>query len=269
MPNRFPFYIAACLIFCSLEFLQAATRGDLSAWSTTDLTQAVELSAVYEDSSMWTVSFKNRSTEAITAVAVSFKADAHHYQDWLNAEPSSLAPGQTFDLTIAAEDGMNRKVKISAVIFEDGSSKGDETQVDIMQCHRFGNILESTRIKDILRNRRPSNDDAGINSLLQKLGTLPLSAEDAFISLVGISVPGIKVDSLRQSGEKSRNAVLWGVSTARERALHQMESIKQLPVTSENDATASRTTVLSVLQEQYDAQSKKAHALLLKMQGGR
>ena len=269
MFNRFILFVAACLMIFTLDPLRAATRSDLSAWNTTDLTGAIELSAIDEASAMWTLSFRNKSEEVITAVALAFKTSAHYYQDWLNADPSGLAPGQTFNLTIPPDDGANRKVEISAVLFEDGAGKGDQTHLDVMQRHRFGQILESTRIKDILRNRRSSIDDASVNSLLQKLGKLPLSAEDAFVSLAGVSVPGIQLDSLRQSDEKLRDAVLWGISTTRERALHQIEAVKQLPIKAIDDGAAPRSTVLSVLHEQYETQNKKALALLSRMQGGR
>lgn len=269
MFNRFSLFVAACLLMFALDPLSAAAGSDLSAWSTTDLTGAIELSAIDEGGPMWTLSFRNKSTEIITAVAVAFKSSAHYYQDWLNAEPSGLAPGQTFDLTVSPDEGANRKVEISAVLFDDGGGKGDQTHLDVMHRHRFGQILESTRIKEILRSRRSSIDDASVNSLLQKLGKLPLSAEDAFISLAGISVPGIQLDSLRQSDEKMRDAVLWGISTARERALHQIEAVKQLPIRSADEGTAPRSTFLSVLQDQYETQNRRALSLLSRMQGGR
>jgi len=268
MFNRISLFVAACLIVCSIGITQAAARSDLATWSTTDLTGAIELSAVDANGPMWTLSFRNRSAEFVTAVAVSFKENANYFQDWLNAEPAGLPPGQTFDLTISQDDGAPRKVTISAVLFEDGSGKGDQLPVEVMQRHRFGQILESSRVKEIIRNRRTSGDDASLDSLMQKLGTLPLSAEDAFISLAGVSIPGIQLDSLRKSEEKLRDAVLWGVSTARERALHQIEAVKHLPIKAANAASPSRTAVLSVLQEQYETQNRKALALLARMQGG-
>ncbi len=268
MLTRFSFCVTACLILCSLDLL-AGAKDDLSSWRTTDRTQAIELASIDESGPMWTLSFKNKSTDVITAVALSFKADAHYYQDWLNAEPSGLAPGQSFNLTISHEHAADRKVEISAAIFDDGSGKGDQTQLEVMQCHRLGQILESSRVKEILRSRRSTQDDASMNALLQKLGKLPLSAEDAFMSLAGTIVPGIQLDSLRKSGEKSRDAVLWGVSTAREKAMHQIEAVKQFPVISANDEHASRAAILSILQEQYDAQNTRALSLLDKTQGGR
>jgi len=269
MSNRFQIIFAVTVILFSVNSLYAASTGNSAAWAVRDLTGTLELSAVDENNPMWTLSLRNKSTSVITAVALSFRTNAHYYQDWLNAEPPGLAPGQTFDVTVSAEDGASRKINLSAVLFEDGGGKGDSDQLEIMNCHRFGQILESSRIKDILLNRDSSNNDSSIDVLSQKVGKLPLSAEDAFLSLAAVGVPGIRLNSLKQSGEKARNAVLWGVSTTRERALRQIETVRQMPALSADGKVPSRSEIFTILQEQYEAQNKKALSLLTRMQGGR
>jgi hypothetical protein len=269
MSNRFSLCVAACLVLFSLGPLPAFSRSELTGWGVSDSSGAIELNAAEQQDSMITVSLKNRSSDMITAVALSFKEDVYHYQDWMNAEPSGLAPGQTFEVTVGAEEGVSRKIRISAVLFDDGSGKGDPDQLDVMNFHRFGQILEGTRVRDILRNRNASHDDASMNALTQKIGKMPLSAEDALLSLAGVNIPGIPLASLKQSSEKMRNALFWGVSTVRERALRQLENVKHLPTVSSDEKVPSRTVVLSFLQEQYDSQNKKAAALLARMQGGR
>jgi hypothetical protein len=269
MSNRFSHCVAACLVLISLVPLPAFSRSGLADWSVSDSSGAVELNAAEQQDSMITVSLKNRSSEMITAVALFFKEDVYHYQDWMNAEPSGLAPGQAFEVTVGADEAANRKISISAVLFDDGSGKGDSDQLDLMNVHRFGQILEGARVRDILRNRKASYDDASMNALAQKIGKMPLSTEDALISLAGVDIPGISLANLKQSSEKTRNALLWGVSTARERAVRQIENVKHLPTVSSDEKVPSRTVVLSFLQEQYDAQNKKAAALLARMKGGR
>jgi hypothetical protein len=269
MSNRFSLCVAAGLVLFSLNPLPAFARSDLADWGVSDLSGAIELNAVEEHNSMVTVSLKNRSSGVITAVALSFRENVHHYQDWMNAEPSGLAPGQTFDVTVGPDDGASRKLIISAVLFDDGSGTGNPDQIDRMNFHRFGHILEGARVRDILRNRNSSHDDASMDALAQKIGKMPLSIEDAFLSLAGVSVPGIPLDQLKQKSEKMRNALFEGVSTARERALRQIENVKQLPVLSADERVPARKAVLSVLFEQYDAQSTKASALIARIQGGR
>jgi hypothetical protein len=269
MSKGFSLCVAACLVLFSLDPRPAFSGSELADWGVSDSSGAIELNGAEQQDSMITVSLKNRSSEMITAVAVSFKEDVYHYQDWMNAEPSGLAPGQSFEVTVGAEEGANLKIRISAVLFDDGSGKGDPDQLDIMNLHRFGQILEGGRIRDILRKRNTSHDDASMNALAQKIGKMPLSTEDAFLSLAGVNIPGIPLANLKQSNEKTRNALFWGVSTARERALRQIENVKHLPTVSSDEKVPSRILALSFLQEQYDSQNKKAAALLARMQGGR
>jgi hypothetical protein len=269
MLKRFLSCIALCLIFPSSGPSQASSKIDSTGWTVNDLTGALALASIEERDSLFTVSLKNKSTEMITAVALSFREDAHHYQDWLNAETPGLAPGSTFSVTVGPDDVAPRKIDISAVIFEDGSGKGNTAQLDLMNCHRFGQILEGARIGKVLRNRPASHDDAGMKTLAQKIGKMPDSSDDAFNSLEGVNVPGISIAALKGNGEKLRNALHWGVSATRERALRQMENVKQLPVASTDENVPSRAAALSFILEQYDKQNKKAAALLARTQRGR
>jgi hypothetical protein len=269
MLNKFLPCIALSLIFFSPGPSQASSKIDSTGWTVNDLTGALALTSIEEQDSLFAVSLKNTSSEMITAVALSFREDAHHYQDWLNAESPGLAPGNTFSVTIGPDDAAHRKIDISAVIFEDGSGKGNTVQLDLMNYHRFGQILEGARIGNILRTRPASHEDAGMKTLTRKIGKTPASSDDAFNSLEGVNVQGISLAALKQNGEKLRNAFHWGVSTTRERALRQMENVKQLPVASTDESMPSRSTVLSFILEQYDKQNKKAAALLDRMQRGR
>jgi hypothetical protein len=269
MLNKLLPCIALYLIFFPPGSSLAVSKTDPAEWTVNDLTEAIALTSIEERDSLFTLSFKNRSEETITAIALSFQENAHHYQDWLNAESSGITPGSTFDMTVGPDDMANRKIKISAVIFEDGSGRGNPSQLDLMNCHRFGQILEGTRIGNILRTRAAAHSDSVMNALAQRIGKMPNSSDDAFNSLEGVSVPGISIAALKQNGEKLRNAILWGVSTTRERALRQIENVRLMPVTATDENVPSRTTVISFILEQYDKQNKKASALLTRMQRGR
>lgn len=269
MLKKFLPCIALCLILFSPGPSQATSKIDPAGWAVNDLTEAIALTSIEGRDLLFTISFTNKSTETITAVALSFRESAHHYQDWLNAESPGLAPGHTFDVTVGPEDMASRKIIISAAIFEDGSGKGNPALVDIMNFHRFGQILEGARIGNILRNRPSSHDDSAINALTRKIGRMPNSSEEAFNSLEGVVVPGIPIATLKQNSTKLRDALFWGVSTTRERALRQMDNVKQLPVLSPDENVPSRATVLSFILDQYDKQNKKAAALLDRMQRGR
>ncbi len=269
MLNKFLPCVALCLSLLAPGASQASQKMDPAEWTVSDLTGMIALNSIEERNSLFTVSFKNTSAEVITAAAVSFKDDAHHYQDWLNAESAGLAPGQTFDVTVGPEEMTNHRIRIEAILFEDGGGKGSDVQQDIMNFHRFGQILEGTRIGNIMRNRPLSHDDSSMNALTKKIGKLPTSSDDAFSSLEGVGVPGISIAGLKNKSEKLRNAFFWGVSTTRERALQQVENVRQLPVVSTDEKMPSRATVLSFVQEQYEMQNRKAAALLVRMQRGR
>jgi hypothetical protein len=258
-----------CLMFSSPGSSQVSSAQNLAGWTVSDPTGTIALTAIEEHDSMFTLLCKNISTEMITAVALSFRENAQHYEDWLNAESSGLLPGHTFDVTIGPEDAANHTARILAVIFEDGSGKGNAAQLDLMNSHRFGQILEGTRIGDVLRHEPSARDDSEMSRLTQKIGKMPKSSDEAFNSLEGVNVQGISLAALRRNSEKLRNAFFWGVSVTRERALRQMENVRQLPVTSTDETMPSRATVLSFILEQYDKHSKRAAALLAHMQRGR
>jgi hypothetical protein len=256
------------LMFSSPGSSQVPSAVNPTGWTVSDPTESIALTTIEEHDSMFTLSFKNLSTEMVTAVALSFRENAQHYEDWLNAESSGLPPGQTFEVTVGSEDVANRTVQILAVIFEDGSGKGNAAQLDLMNFHRFGQILEGTRIGDILRNGTSLRDDSEMSRLTQRIGKMPKSSDEAFNSLEGVNVPGISIVALRRNPEKLRDAFFWGVSVTRERALRQMENVMQLPATSTDEKMPSRATVLSFILEQYDKHSKRAAALLAHMQRG-
>jgi hypothetical protein len=261
--------VALFLMFSSPGFSQVSPAISPAGWSVSDPTESIALTAIEERDSAFALSFKNISTEMITAVALSLRENAQHFEDWLNAESSGLLPGRTFEVTVGPEDVVHRTVQILAVVFEDGSGKGNAAQLDLMNFHRFGQILEGTRIGDILRHGPPTRDDSEMSRLTQRIGKMPKSSDEAFNSLEGVNVPGISLVALRQNSEKLRNAFLWGVSVTRERALGQIEKVKLLPAISTEEQMPSRATVLSFILEQYDTHSKRAAALLAHMQRGR
>jgi hypothetical protein len=268
MSSRYSLCFAALLIVYALAPPRAISQNPVAGWAITDVTGAIALNAVEERDSMIKVSFKNKSASAITAIALSFKANAHHYEDWFNTETSGLAPGKAFDITTGAEECTDHKIRISAILFEDGSGKGDLSQLDIMNSHRFGQILEATRIRNILQGRNKSDDDASMDTLNRKIGKKPSSVDEALSSLEGVRIPGLKPSDLKLHGEKSSNAILWGVSITREGALRHMENVKQLPIKASDQKTPSRASYLSFLQDTYEKQNNKGIALLHRMQGG-
>jgi hypothetical protein len=268
MFSRYSLFIAACLILFALAPPPAVSQNLAAGWTVHDPTGAIALDSVEEHDSVLTMVFKNRSAAVITAVTLSFKEGAYHYQDWFTAEPSGCAPGQVFEIAIGPDESTHRKVRIAAVLFEDGSGKGDPSQLDRMNLHRFGQIMEATRIRNIFQGRTKSDDDAAIGNLSRKIGKMPNSVAEAFESLESVRVPGISLSNLKQHDEKARNALLCGLSITREGALRHLENVKQLPMVSPDEKTPSRGSFLSFIQDLYDKQNKKGVALLHRMQGG-
>lgn len=259
--------IAGCLILTALASPPA--RSSTAGWTFTDPTGALALEAANVAEPLSTVSLKNKSGEVITAVALSFIPGVHHYEDWIDADKPGLDPGESFEIVIGADESAGRKLEILAVIFDDGGGKGDSSHLEVMKCHRFGQILESSRVESILRTGRDKLDDRRVNDLARKIGRRPLSVDEAFSSIEQVTVPGLSVAALKMHGPRGRDAVLWGVSTAREGAMREVEMLKELPLTADDNQKADRAAFLSFVREKYGKRSQRGIAFINRMKGGR
>ena len=261
--------VIACLVLFAFAPPPGHSRGAEQNWTVNDLTNAIALSAVETQDSFSKLSLMNKSPEVVTAVALLFKAGTHHYEDWLGSESEGLAPGENFEIMVGPDEAADRKIKIVAVLFQDGGGKGDASQIDVMNLHRFGQILEQSRIHDILKSGRDPAGDEGINDIVQKIGHIPRSAGEALESLDSFSVPGISIADLKRTGGNSRDAILWGVSTAREEALREMQAVKELPLSSADKRVPSRAEFLSFMRGTYEKRNQRGTELIRQMKGGR
>lgn len=268
MSSRYSLCIAACLILFAMA-PPAMSQNQTTDWSLVDTTGVFELGAVEAHDSAFTVSLKNKSASVVTAIAFSFKPGTNHYMDWFSSEETGLEPGRSFSATSGPEESADRKMHILAVLFDDGSGKGEIFQMDRMNFHRFGQILEATRIRDILQSRRQPENDTAIGELGRKIGKMPASADEALGSLKTVRVPGLSLAEIKSRGEKLQEALFWGVSITREGVLRHIENARKMPTVSADEKAPSRASFLSFLQDVYDRQNQKGIALLQRMKGGR
>jgi hypothetical protein len=104
-------------------------------------------------------------------------------------------PGDTFSMTFEAgdfpKDVQQQKLIVNAILYGDGSHIGQNALLAKLASRMVGAALETKRISDLLFQ---TSDDtvAGLDSVLQKIGTDPTSSRtETITALKGESLPGI------------------------------------------------------------------------------
>jgi len=119
-------------------------------------------------------------------------------------------------------------------------------------------MFETARLARILADQDGGAlDDAGVRTLGQKIGQLPKSADEAFAGMTPLTLPGLSLDQLRTTDNKSRFGFLVGAQDARRDALREMDKLRSLPVSSAAPAVPSRAQFLSQLKRSYEERSTK------------
>lgn len=125
--------------------------------------------------------FSNTSTKTILQICIS----AQHGPREMVCESGFAngakltGPGETFSMSFDARgftsDGQQNSLRVTAVVYTDGSHFGDVATLDRIRSRMLGVALETKRVSDLLSN---ASDDsaAGLDSIVSQIGTTPPSS---------------------------------------------------------------------------------------------
>jgi hypothetical protein len=254
----------------------------LLGWKSEDRgTHAILLKSVEESGITTIFSFKNVSEKPILAFVVSFAgAPEGSFQSHgcFGAESSCFAPATIFPITFMSRDLStiaDRTILIKAILFEDGTSKGSDREVEYINSFNLGMMFEAERIKNIFVSSTDSNmgnkqphasaderyvSDESLKVLAAAIGTPPQSPQEAFDSLEHVSLPGVSLDNVRTAGSVVHHAFFSGVSSIRQRALGEVDRLRRMPITSNDAKVLPRYAHFAQLQRKYEEMSSKDRA---------
>jgi hypothetical protein len=262
----------------------------LLGWRSEDRgAHAVQLKSVEESGTTTILSLKNVSEKPITAFVVAFtNSQEGNFQSHgcFSAETSCLAPGTVFPITYMTSDLLavpDHTILITAILFEDGTSKGSDRDVEFISSFYLGMMFEAERIKNILVSPMGSNvnnkkeiasadeqdvSDEDLNAIAAAIGSVPQSPQGAIDSLNSVSLPGVSLDDVRTGGSVTRHAFFTGVSSIRQRALREVDELRRKPITFGVVKVLTRTARFAELRRKYEEMSLKHHAICERLQGG-
>src|SRR5580693_314630 len=233
----------------------------LSGWRTAFAPNTMELAEVKQNDTLTTFVLRNISGKRITAFAVRLSNDTTHSVDSFEAE-NDFEPGTSNSLTVGKnESSAEHLLRLSAVIFRDGTSLGESDVLDGIRGRRLGLSMEIERVAGIL-SLAANAEDESIEALKTRIGSLPQSSEDAVASVRGVQLPGINIDRIKDAGSSFVHGFHVGVSNAREAALWKVDQLAQFPVVARGRAQPSRDGALLDLRHLYQALSARNQAFL-------
>ncbi len=239
-------------------------------WSTDFPKDTLSVVEVKPDVRATTFVLKNISGKHITAFTVS-RGDVAHTIDYFETD-TDLAPGATHSLPIGNEEvsGPDHILRLSTVIFVDGTTVGVQSGIDDILGSRLGITLETTRVTQILDSAGSLNggDDA-VEALKDRIGKLPRTSDEAFASVREVRLGGVDPEALRADrGKPFADGFLGGVHTARELAAWRLNQLKQVPlVGGGGPGRPSREGALSQLRDLYRALSTRNQTSLTQIRG--
>jgi hypothetical protein len=253
-----------------------AAQDPLSGWKADGNLSALALTRVTESKQLTILEFKNVSGKVISAAAISFHdmkdTLTNRYEDWINDNPAGLANGGVFAIEIGTEEAaeLGRRLEISAVVFEDGTSRGMSHQLDVIKFGRLGKMLETERIRNLLA--APGEQylqEEGVKALAEKIVKLPRTHDEALASVEKHIPPGVTFLDLATADEGIRQSFFQGVQNARYQMLKKIDQLRQLPVTSKEPRAQTRGAFLSDLARSCEIQSTRYRSMWERTQGGK
>ncbi len=207
---------ASLLLAAYLPGLAAAQ--DLQGWGVDSSVSALQLVRVEQVGStakgpLMVLSLKNISQEPISALVVIIPGGGNRLTDYFAREP--LAPGATYSFPYGVRDSQTseRILGISAVVFVDGTSQGDRSQIEFIKAYRLGVTMETARINRVLESFGTEDVLKGtsVASVIEAVGGPPRSAAEAVESLRQIAGNQAAALDMAASDRKTRVALLQGV----------------------------------------------------------
>jgi hypothetical protein len=257
-------------IIAALAVLAPTALGDtLKGWATDGLTSTIALIDVQESPAATLFILKNLSTRPATAFTVSHDTISHTI-DYFQTD-ADLAPGATYTLQLASREIANapRVLRMTAIIFADGSTLGLDGDLAFIHAKRLGRVVETERIKRILD--LPVDTKAREGALRQirtKIGDLPQSTSELLSAIQGMNLPGMESQALAITDKKNAHGFLFGVRNARQDVLWKLDQFERLVASSGEQAMSIQTKVLSGLRQLYGVLSEKNRDFIELSQGG-
>jgi len=233
----------------------------LGGWSTAFAPNTLELAEVKQNDRLTLFVLKNVSGKHITAFAVRLSSATTHSTDFFEAQ-DDLEPGASNSLTVGkSEPSADHILRLSAVIFGDGTTEGEPDALDGIRGRRLGLSVEIERVTGILS--LVANADApSVAALKARIGNLPQSPEDAIASVREVQLPGVDIGQVLDAGSSFTHGFHVGVSNAREAALWKVNQLAQLPIVARGRAQPSRDGALVDMRHLYQAMSARNRVLV-------
>jgi len=205
----------------------ATPAGDsLANWKVIARTTALQLVAVRESSGPMkttTLFLQNVSNKRITAIRVAngdFEKGGNGI-DWFGAaSPAGVLPGVSYPFVLGSVT--ERTLSINAVVFEDGTGDGVQSEIDSINYMHLGRMFEVERIRGILEAA-----GSDLATLTAKLDKLPQSSEETIAQLEEVKLPGVTIERIRAADSSSIAAFFGGVHTARQRAKREIADLAE------------------------------------------
>lgn len=209
------------------------------------------------------VFLKNTSGKTITALEVSqdsttLRTSIVHGSDFFGTSVA-LKPGDTYRLVLGIHGLMRygRTLTVRALVFDDGSYVGSHERVLSIAGERAGIMLETARVAALLKSTPLENaDEALIETLKQKIGPLPASAEQAVASVRDVRLEGAEVPATLMRERSFRRGVDLGVSRTRESILRRLNQIEADPAAAGLPANLTKAQALGLVRDELLKQTQ-------------
>jgi len=263
--------LAAAAVLCGAPLSSTIfAQGSDAAWRVDSPPGTLVLSEIKHGAGKTVFVLENVSGKRITAFSLSHGA-VTHTTDYFETG-NDLAPTAYDELTIGDEElqsAAEHVLRLSAVLFADGTAVGGQDAIDLIVGRRVGVTLETERIAGILRSAADTSaDHPSLAALGSRIGDPPQTPEEAFAAERGVHIAGVDLDALSAGkGKAFAHAFFAGVGDARETSRWRLSQLHQIPLVAKNPHVPDRATALSQLRQSYDDLAAR-NKTLLTQQGG-
>lgn len=241
----------------------------LNGWRTDPKTKAIELVAVQQSPTMTTFVLKNVSAKPITAFSVSLADGTGHTIDYFAAE-RAMPAGAAYELRTGNAEATrgNHILRLSAVVFSDGTSDGLVAEVQSIQANRLGHIVETERVREILERVPVHPGPRDVELLVERVGERPSSPAEALASARDVRLPGADIYALDRSNKGAMNAFCSGVDVSRQMAIWRINQLKAAAAAVPGTAQPSPEQILAEALGFYRSLHAKHQVFLRESRGG-
>jgi len=239
-------------------------------WTLQPFSEALKLVKVYHSSDRLTFVLQNSQEKIVTGYAACFsrgeRFSSCHTSDWATSDSlRGLARGEVDYLIIGdieAAEYPNHILRISAVLFEDGSSEGLYEDIMCIYLKRLGKALESGREALILSSfTNPSLSDVEITALANKIGP-PIEKDSQLPDVLkDMEGYGITVPNVSDLSGIMRGSLESGISITRTQTLRDIDLFRKSLLSS----TAAQGHIKIKTIEELMMQMKETASRLIEL----